>query len=116
VNISFNKIDADINKYMRKLQEIRESDPIMWIANIRSCTEKIQSIYASICGFGAIETILNEGTKKYISTTNAYPQSLCSATAMKKIQGWYYLQSILMSDSISKNQKNSTDKWVTEVK
>jgi hypothetical protein len=116
VNLSFNKIDTSINTHMRKLQETREADPIMWIVNIRSCTEKIQSIYAGICGFGAIETILNEGSKQYISTTNTYPQTLCAATAMRKIQGWYYLQSILMSDGISKNQKNSTDKWITEVK
>ncbi|MBC7503938.1 hypothetical protein H7169_03125, partial [Candidatus Gracilibacteria bacterium] len=36
--------------------------------------------------------------------------------ANKKIQGWKYLQNIMMSDGISKNQKNSTDKWATEVK
>ncbi len=117
VQISFNKIDTDITKYMRQLQKTREADPVKWVESINSCTEKIQGIYSQICGFGTLESKLNENKDKlHITTTNAYPQTLCSDLASKKIAWWQYLQKILMSDDINKNQKNSTDTWVTEVK
>ena len=116
-NISFNKIDTDIKKYMVNLQKKREADPVKWTETIRSCTDKITNIYKNICGFWTLETLLNSDTNELIiKTTNAYPQLLCTDLARKKVQGWYYLQTIFMSDGIAKNQKNSTDKWATTVK
>ena len=117
VQVSFNKVDTDITKYMKTLQKAREADPIKWTEANNSCSEKIQNIYTQICGFGTLEARLNENKDTpYITTTNTYPQSLCSDLARKKIAGWQYLQKILMSDGINKNQKNSTDTWVTQVK
>lgn len=116
-NISFNKIDTDIKKYMVNLQKKREADPGKWTETIRGCTDKIANIYKNICNFGTLETLLNADPKEpIITTTNTYPQALCTDLARKKVQGWYYLQTIFMSDGISKNQKNSTDKWATTVK
>lgn len=117
VSISFNKIDTDILKYMHDLQKLRIANPTEWVETIRLCTNKIEEKYSKICEFGTIESRLNEKKdEKYILTTNVYPQSLCDDLAKRKIQWWYYLQSIIASDSINKNQKNSTDVWVTEVK
>ncbi len=117
VQLAFNKVDTDISKYMKQLQKTREPDPIKWIDTINSCTNTIQKIYSQICEFGALESKLNEDkTKPYITTTNAYPQVLCGELANRKIAWWQYLQKILMSDGINKNQKNSTDTWVTSVK
>lgn len=117
VNLSYNKVDLDIQKYMRQLQKTREPNPAIWIETIKNCTEKIASIYDNICTFWVLESKLNEGWGiPIITTTNTYPQVLCRDTANKKIQWWKYLQNIMMSDGISKNQKNSTDKWATEVK
>lgn len=117
VNLSFNKIDTEITRYMRKLQEKREPNPTVWQDAIEKCTATIKKAYDDICQFGALEAILNTDSKNpVIDTTSVYPQSLCQVRATQKIQGWRYLQYIMMSDSISKNQKNSTDKWVTEVK
>ncbi len=116
-SISFNKIDVDILKYMRDLQKIRIANPTEWVETIRKCTDKIQETYAKICEFWVIESRLNEDKDaQYIVTTNVYPQALCTNLATRKIQWWYYLQSIIASDSIAKNQQNSTDTWVTEVK
>jgi hypothetical protein len=117
VNLSFNKIDAEINKYMRKLQSTREPNPTVWQDTIEKCSANIRKSYSTICQFGALESILNGNPESpVINTTNLYPQSLCEVRAAQKLQGWRYLQYILMSDGISKNQKNSTDKWVTEIK
>jgi len=51
VNLAFNKADKDIKKYMQELQKNREPDPTKWMENIRSCTDKIASIYDKICSF-----------------------------------------------------------------
>lgn len=116
-NLAFNKADKDIKKYMQELQKNREPDPTKWIENIRSCTDKITSIYDNICNFWVLEKRLNENKDKiYIKTTSTYPQDLCKSLAKKKIQWWYNLGTIMMSDGIAKNKKNSTDKWATEVK
>ncbi len=102
---------------MQQLQKIREADPIKWIDTINVCTEKIAEIYSGICKFGVLEAKLNEDAKDMlIQTTNTYAQTLCGDIATKKAQAWKYFQNIMMSDGISKNQKNSTDIWVTEVK
>ncbi len=117
VNISFNRVDTDIKKYMQQLQKNREADPIKWIETINICTEKIVNIYSGICTFGILEAKLNENIENQrIQTTNVYPQTLCTNLANKKAQWWRYFQNIMMSDGISKNQKNSTDTWATEVK
>ncbi len=117
VQVSFNQIDRDIQKYMKILQKTREADINKWLEKINSCTEKITGIYTQICGFGTLESRLNEDkTKLYITTTNTYPQTICSDLASKKIAGWKYLQQILMADGINKNQKNSTDVWINGVK
>ncbi len=117
VQVSFNKVDLDITRYMKQLQKTREADPNKWLATINSCTDTIQGIYTQICGFGSIEAQLNEDRDKiYIATTATYPQTLCTDLAIRKIQWWYYLQTILASDGINKNQKNSTDTWITQVK
>lgn len=117
VNLAFNKADLDIKKYMQQLSKKREPDPTKWIEEIHECTEKIKSIYDNICSFWTIETRLNEKKdKQYIITTNAYPQELCRLLAKKKTLGWYYMGTIMMSDGIAKNHKNSTDKWIGEVK
>lgn len=117
VQVSFNQIDRDIQKYMKTLQKTREADLNKWLEKINSCTEKITGIYTQICGFGTLESRLNEDkTKLYITTTNTYPQTICSDLANKKIAGWKYLQQILMADGINKNQKNSTDIWINGVK
>ena len=117
VNLSFNKIDAEISRYMRKLQEKREPSPTVWEDAIDKCTAKIKTAYDDICQFGALEaTLYTDPNNKIIVTTRPYPQSLCQVRATQKLQWWRYLQYIMMSDSISKNQKNSTDKWITEVK
>ena len=80
-------MDRDIQKYMKTLQKTREADINKWLETINSCTEKITSIYTQICGFGAIEAQLNEDRDKiYISTTNVYPQTLCTDLAIRKIQ------------------------------
>jgi len=87
VNISFNKIDIDIKKYMESLTKKREADPVKWTETIRSCTDKITGIYRNICGFGAIESKLNEDANDLmITTTNVYPQLLCADLARKKVQ------------------------------
>ncbi len=117
VQVSFNRVDLDVMKYMKKLQATREADPIKWTDTINSCTETMRSIYSRICGFGTLEAKLNKNKDKlYITTTNTYPQTLCTDLAARKIAGWQYLQKILMSDGIYKNQKNSTDTWITQVK
>lgn len=117
VNLAFNKADKDIKKYMQELQKNREPDPTKWMENIRSCTDKIASIYDKICSFWSLEKVLNENKDKiYIQTTNTYPQELCRVLAKKKKEGWYNLGTIMMSDGIAKNKKNSTDTWVTEIK
>lgn len=117
VNLAFNKADKDIKSYMQKLSKKREPDPTKWIEEIHQCTEKIRSIYDNICSFWTIEKRLNENKEKqYIITTNAYPQKLCRMLAEKKSLGWYYMWTIMMSDGIAKNQKNSTDKWIGTVK
>lgn len=117
VQVSFNKVDKDIQTYMKKLQTTREADPTKWVENIRVCSEKIQATYAQICAFGTIENILNSDPKKlYISTTMAYPQELCRLMVTKKVEWWYKLGTILMGDGIAKNQQNSKDVWITEVK
>lgn len=118
VNLSFNKIDKSIKEYMSKLQTIRGvENPNIWEDAIEKCTATIKKSYDDICQFGALETILNTDPKNpVIDNSTVYPQSLCQVRASQKIQGWRYLQYIMMSDSISKNQKNSTDKWITEVK
>lgn len=117
VNIAFNKADREIKKYMQKLQKNREPDPTIWIENIRSCTDTIDGIYENICEFNTLTRIINEDKdKQYIITLGHYPQELCSPLAQKKAQWWYNLATIMMSDGIAKNKKNSTDKWVTEVK
>lgn len=60
VNLSYNKVDLDIRKYMKQLQKTREPNPIIWIETIANCTEKIASIYDNICAFGVLESKLNE--------------------------------------------------------
>jgi hypothetical protein len=118
VTLSFNKVDKEIYKYMQELQKKRYADSTIWITEIRACTDNIADIYNNICQFGTLESIINgtDPTKSIINRTNTYPQELCQNRAKSKTQWWYYLETILMADGISKNQKNSTDKWVTEVK
>ncbi len=118
VSLAFNKVDMDIKAYMLRLQQKRVADPTQWIKEIRSCTDLIGEIYTHLCAFGTLETRINgDDPSKYLLTrTTTYPQELCQIRASAKTQGWYYLETILMSDSISKNQKNSTDSWATEVK
>lgn len=117
VNLAFNKADKDIKKYMQELQKTREPDPTKWIENINACQKKISNIYYGICSFRTLTIRINENpAKQYILDTTAYPQELCNALAARKIQWWYNLGTIMMSDGISKNKKNSTDKWATEVK
>lgn len=114
--VSINKVDRDIMKYMKELKKSREPDPTKWTEAIDVCQGHIKSIYDNICKFGVIESRLNAWEKEYIKNTSVYPQTLCSDLTNKKINAWRYLQYIIMSDGISKNQKNSTDKWITEVK
>lgn len=103
---------------MLKLQESREADPIMWVANIRECTDNIAKIYNDMCEFGVIESVMNgeDPEDRIITSIDTYPQELCQNRARAKIQGWYYLETIFMADSINKNQQNSTDRWITEIK
>jgi hypothetical protein len=49
VQVSFNKVDKDIQVYMKKLQASREADPTKWVENIRGCTDKIKTIFDTIC-------------------------------------------------------------------
>jgi hypothetical protein len=71
---------------MKQLQKTREADPSKWLQIINTCTEKITGIYSQICGFGTLEARLNANKDTlYITTTNAYPQTLCSDLASKKI-------------------------------
>lgn len=117
VQVSFNKVDKDIQTYMKKLQANRDADPTKWVVNIRECTDKIKTIFDTICWFGKIESKLNEDkTKPYITSTMAYPQELCAITANKKLEGNYKMATMLMGDGIAKNQQNSKDVWITEVK
>lgn len=118
VTLSFNRVDKEIKKYMQELQKKRYADPAIGITEIRACTDTIAEKYDSICQFGTLETRINGEDPKdtIINNTNTYPQELCQNRAKAKTQWWYYLESILMSDSMNKNQKNSTDKWTTEVK
>lgn len=51
VNISFNKIEVDILKYMKDLQKMRTANPTIWTNNNWQCSEKIFNIYQTICGF-----------------------------------------------------------------
>lgn len=124
-NIAFNTVDENIKEYMKsKLWESREKDATKWLENIRVCVNGlggtgtgIAQIYQNICAFGTLESLLNTGSnKKYIVTTNAYPQALCQARANMKTQGWLYLAHIQMADGLNKSQKNDIDKWVTDVK
>jgi hypothetical protein len=117
VQVSFNKVDKEINTYLKKLQSNRESDQAKWVVNIRECSDRIKVVYNNICKFGTLESKLNEDTKKpYIVTTMAYPQELCTLVANKKIDAEYKMATILMGDGIAKNQQNSKDVWITEVK
>ncbi len=118
VNLAFNKTDTDIKKYMLALQKSREADPIMWVANIRDCTDTIATIYHKMCEFGIIESVLNgdDPKDKIITSIDTYPQELCQNRAKAKIQGWYYLETILMADSINKNHQNSTNSWISDIK
>jgi hypothetical protein len=87
VNLSFNKIDTDINKYMRKLQEKREPSPTVWQDAMDKCTAKIKIAYDDICKFGALEAILNtDPDNPLVDTTKLYPQSLCQVRATQKLQ------------------------------
>jgi hypothetical protein len=86
VQLSMSKVDTDIIQYMKQLQNTRESDPTRWIETIRSCTDQIRVIYSQICGFGTLEARLNtDKNKLYITSTNTYPQTLCTDIATKKI-------------------------------
>jgi len=116
VNISFNKTDEVIKKYMKTLVQNREPNPIKWTETLNACREKIDQTYSSICAFWTLESKLKDGDKNLIHTTDAYPQWLCMTRANQKLQWWDYLQKILMADGIAKNQKNSSDAWATEVK
>lgn len=87
VQISFNQIDTDIQRYMKTLQKTREADPIKWIESINSCSERMTEIYSQICGFGTLEARLNDNKDKlYIKSTTTYPQTLCTDLASRKIQ------------------------------
>lgn len=117
INLAFNKADKDIKKYMQQLQKNREPDPTKWIEDIHQCTEKIKSIYDNICNFNTLNARLNENKdKQYIISVYAFPQTLCKPLAEKKTLGWYYMGTIMMSDGIAKNHKNSTDTWTNEIK
>jgi hypothetical protein len=87
VQVSINKVDIDVLKYMKKLQANRDPDQVKWIQTIRQCTEKVQELYSNICQFGFIEGKLNEDKNNlYITTTMAYPQELCSIMVNKKVE------------------------------
>lgn len=124
VNVTFNKLDENVIKHMKKLRKAREKDPTKWVENIRECVngigEKtgtgIEQLYNHVCDFGTIEQRLNEWSdKKYTQTTDLYPQRLCREKARKKVQWWVNLGYINMSDGINKNQQNHTDSWTSEV-
>ncbi len=103
---------------MLKLQENREANLNVWMNSIRECTDSIGKIYTDMCEFGVIESVLNgeDPEDKIVTSIDTYPQELCQNRAKAKIQGWYYLETIFMADSINKNQQNSTDRWITEIK
>jgi hypothetical protein len=120
VSVSLGQIDTDILKYMKKLQDTRNSDPVTWQSQISSCTEKIRDIYTNICDFGVIEGKLNAWKEKpdttSIISTNVYPQQLCRELTTKKVEWWFFMQSMIASTNVTKTQKNSTDKWMDTVK
>lgn len=122
-NIALNTADKDIKEYMKRLQDMRERDPTKWMENIYACigdpvsSKSVQGIYRNICAFGTLENRLNEWSEKqYIYDISVYPQYLCNEKVKVKIEGWDKLAKIFMSDGIYKNQKNDTDKWITQVK
>jgi hypothetical protein len=86
--------------------------------DIDKCMINIANIYDNMCKFGIIESVLNGEDPKdnIIVSTKTYPQELCQNRARAKVRGWYYLATIFMSDSINKNQQNSTDVWITDIK
>jgi hypothetical protein len=86
VQISLNKVDLEVIKYMKQLQKTREANMNEWLETINSCTEKITGIYSHICGLGTLEALLNaDKNKLYITTTATYPQTLCTDLAARKI-------------------------------
>lgn len=88
VNLSFNKIDKEIKKYMLELQKKRYADPNIGLAAIRECTDHIADIYNNICQFGTLESRINgdDPSRSIINRTTTYPQELCQNRAKSKTQ------------------------------
>lgn len=122
----FEKIDTNATQYMQALFCLRDRDPIKWDAtnNARINGQQYQSagsyesLYKTYCtNFSSVASLINTDAKKYIYSSDAYPQYFdCMPLAEKKIQSLRNLAAFLTTNGIAKGYENDKDIFLDKVK
>lgn len=136
MSILFAKIDQDALKKICAMQKSRDADPVKWLKQINqsfsssendaiineaSSVEKSSlAQYLDVCKNGVVSLMnqINQNTEKkqWVTTINAFPQSLCETKAQQKAAAWTKLGYVLMSDGIAKGYQNSKDVYIDKIK
>lgn len=121
VNLMINEADTITRDYMRSLMKFRNYDALAWTEHLRMCLRTnaknpltLEDIYAKICDFSYIQHFLNGSDRTIITTTQTYPQSLCTDTINRKLQAWESLGYALTYDGIAKTHQNDHDQFLND--
>jgi hypothetical protein len=110
VQIEFAKIDKKALEWTEKLQDTRNVNIESWIADIRKKTEEFGSGYTAICSI----TKMREACG--VSTTDFFPETICTDLAAQKARAWENMGYILAGRGIAKNYQNDKDTFIEKTK
>ncbi len=124
VALLFSEIDKDALSYMCDLRELRKKDAVEWTEDLRKNLEltgppesnPFAVRYRQVCNFSYIADRINTDNKKWVVSTETYPQSICQRLADKKALSWDIMGKILMWEGISKWAQNEKDEFMDKVK
>lgn len=118
--LMMDKVDEEVEKYMKELSKSRDKDIIAWTENYGKCLNgrsakdiAIKDVYSQICTPLFIARFLNKDQPQpIIHNMSTFPQYNCNDKATKKIQAWENMASTLMHDGINKSYQNDRDRYV----
>lgn len=109
MQLSFQEIDRDVEKYMKELQDTRNPDMTSWNENIRLESAVWGDKYSAVCSTASF--------REYCAaTTDFFPESTCRDRANAKTQAWTNMGYILAGKGIAKAYQNDKDTYVEKIK
>lgn len=109
MQLSFQEIDRDAEKYMKELQDTRNPDMTSWNENIRLESVVWGDKYSAVCSTASF--------REYCATTtDFFPESTCRDRANAKTQAWTNMGYILAGKGIAKAYQNDKDIYIEKIK